>query len=323
MRLRPLHLLALGGLVGFVLSFASCGTSARCKVANCSGCCTTDNECVVGNTTDACGTNGEACSACAGGQSCSLGACMAGGSGGGAGGGVGGGVGGGGGTGGGGVGGGGVGGGGVGGGGVGGGGVGGGGVGGGGVGGGGVGGGGVGGGGVGGGGVGGGGVGGGGVGGGGGGVGGGGVGGGGVGGGGGTGGGGTGVGGGGGTTGWRCDPTYYGDGTCDCGCGAQDSDCASTTDVYQCDFCDYCGGNCTTTVSPTDTTACIPVVAGWTCPNDYYGDGTCDCGCGVQDTDCTSTTDVSECLYCEACGVAVGDSCAGYVDPSNTLLCIP
>jgi len=29
---------------------------------------------------------------------------------------------------------------------------------------------------------------------------------------------------------------------------------------------------------------------GWRCPDTYYGDGWCDCGCGVIDSDCASST---------------------------------
>ncbi len=56
--------------------------------------------------------------------------------------------------------------------------------------------------------------------------------------------------------------------------------------------------------------------AGWTCSASYYGDGTCDCGCGSQDSDCASTTDVNECVFSNNCGSVAS------LDPANTPKCI-
>ena len=51
----------------------------------------------------------------------------------------------------------------------------------------------------------------------------------------------------------------------------------------------------------------------WICSPSYYGDGTCDCGCGILDVDCTSG-DSGFCDYCTACG-----SCESVVTDRNHL----
>ncbi|MFO0747168.1 MAG: hypothetical protein U1F43_16115 [Myxococcota bacterium] len=133
---------------------------------------------------------------------------------------------------------------------------------------------------------------------------------------------------GGGVDGWTCDPTWFGDGDCDCGCGVQDRDCAGTTDVSECVACSPCSGpspDCADRVDNADTTQCAAseVPLDWTCSASWYGDGSCDCGCGVQDLDCAGTTGIGECDYCIDCGAAVGDSCAGFVVPTDTTQCQP
>ena len=40
--------------------------------------------------------------------------------------------------------------------------------------------------------------------------------------------------------GWTCPPDWFGDGFCDCGCGALDSDCTDAT-VESCEFCGWYG----------------------------------------------------------------------------------
>lgn len=58
-----------------------------------------------------------------------------------------------------------------------------------------------------------------------------------------------------------------------------------------------CGGSC---VEETGLCAEANAPEGWTCNPFYYGDDSCDCGCGVQDSDCTSASgDVCEYDYCE------------------------
>jgi len=125
--------------------------------------------------------------------------------------------------------------------------------------------------------------------------------------------------------GWTCSASWYDGGDCDCGCGAQDVDCATSDDVAECDYCIACpgSGTCADRVDERDTTQCLAsaVPDGWVCPESYYDDGTCDCGCGVQDADCSTTVDVDECLYCDACGADFGEDCSLYVDPLDTRAC--
>ena len=200
-------------------------------------------------------------------------------------------------------------------------------------------------------------------------------------------------------TSWNCDISFYGAGDgCDCGCGAQDPDCGSSSsgvceyciepgscatesceeidpnDNAQCIECDgsevLCGGTCTDTQSSdqhcggcdqpcdgacvdgdclegfenTDATcsdnldndgdtyfdcddfdcADTAVCGGagvWSCSEDYYGtDDGCDCGCGIVDPDCgSSSADV--CEYCSGdgyCGMSCDD-----IDPDDNSQCAP
>ncbi|MEW5849551.1 MAG: hypothetical protein AB2A00_12105 [Myxococcota bacterium] len=126
--------------------------------------------------------------------------------------------------------------------------------------------------------------------------------------------------------GWRCDTDFYGDTTCDCGCGAQDLDCASL-DASICGYNNCSGGQvpisddnaqchqppaqCGNNVVESPAEDCDPpdgntcdancqriadLPADWVCPGSYYDDGPCDCGCGAQDEDCDSL-EVGECEY--------------------------
>ena len=83
---------------------------------------------------------------------------------------------------------------------------------------------------------------------------------------------------------WTCNVTFYDDGlVCDCGCGDVDPDCfnGSCTEPGcmngSCDICNDASGN------PVD---CVP--ADWLCPDGFFGDSECDCGCGSIDVDCVT-----------------------------------
>lgn len=101
--------------------------------------------------------------------------------------------------------------------------------------------------------------------------------------------------------GWRCTATAYGDGRCDCGCGVRDSDCASA-DATSCESCAATGscarGSCSGTIAPNDNAHCAPPPR-WQCDPASYGDGKCNCGCGVVDIDCADNT-ISSCESCDA-----------------------
>jgi hypothetical protein len=145
-------------------------------------------------------------------------------------------------------------------------------------------------------------------------------------------------------TAWTCNPAFYGDGDCDCGCGAVDTDCTSALPAA-CTYCDTpgscsaqpCGGN--TALSSTDNSQCVNDVCGnnvregteqcdgadvepgfvcnaacnpippeWTCALVAYGDGLCDCGCGVVDTDC-GTSNLADCYNCTQPGSCTTQYC--------------
>jgi hypothetical protein len=99
---------------------------------------------------------------------------------------------------------------------------------------------------------------------------------------------------------WTCEPDRRGSGDgCDCGCGEPDPDCADTTF----DSCDRFG--CPVIqVSATENHICsVPGL--WTCAPHWYGDGDCDCTCGVLDPEC----DVQECWECDDALFNDGSSC--------------
>jgi hypothetical protein len=121
--------------------------------------------------------------------------------------------------------------------------------------------------------------------------------------------------------GWTCDASRYRDGkSCDCGCGVQDKDCPNT-DVASCDDCAAVGscanGPCPSALAVDDNTRCA-IPPRWTCDASLYGDGTCNCGCGVVDVDCRDATLAS----CELCDVPGGCSSVGCaVEPENNAQC--
>jgi hypothetical protein len=86
---------------------------------------------------------------------------------------------------------------------------------------------------------------------------------------------------------WTCDATWYGDGECDCGCGALDIDCAGP----EASACTW--NNCPTGEVPVadQNWLCFQAPAGWTCNAAYYNDGVCDCGCGILDPECAGSAD--------------------------------
>ncbi len=59
--------------------------------------------------------------------------------------------------------------------------------------------------------------------------------------------------------GWTCDPSFFNDSFCDCGCGVFDVDCADAT-VGSCEFCDDMGScsatACPGTIDPLDNSTC-------------------------------------------------------------------
>ncbi|HTQ05734.1 MAG TPA: hypothetical protein VMI54_17850 [Polyangiaceae bacterium] len=121
--------------------------------------------------------------------------------------------------------------------------------------------------------------------------------------------------------GWTCPDYLYADGyTCDCGCGVPDADCHGS-DISQCKSCVNCSASqdCGNTVLPTDITQCRPPAAGWTCAPVQYHDGySCDCGCGIKDPDCASTSPAA-CNNCPAEGCTTG--ICSHLSPTDNSAC--
>jgi hypothetical protein len=120
--------------------------------------------------------------------------------------------------------------------------------------------------------------------------------------------------------GWHCPDRDYaaGDG-CDCNCGGYDTDCDDPEQAIY-----FCG----TPHYPGDGPACLSdgrcenESGEWLCDEFWYGDGECDCGCGIQDFDCESTEEDFECQYCTFCEPSAGEyACFGIVDPDDTTRC--
>lgn len=108
---------------------------------------------------------------------------------------------------------------------------------------------------------------------------------------------------------WTCAAALYADGDCDCGCGAPDPQCADETatscDVNHCDEGEP---------RNDDNTKCFP--SEWLCFGEFWGDGECDCGCGITDVDCPATTaDVCDFTLCQD-----GNNTA---KPTNNAVCFP
>ncbi len=138
--------------------------------------------------------------------------------------------------------------------------------------------------------------------------------------------------GGGAPPGWTCTPATYADGhQCECGCGIPDPDCKSA-DATSCDNClaqgSCASALCPSSIAPHDNAHCaVPPL--WVCPAASYGDGICNCGCGVIDADCPDATaascqtcDPSSCAPVKCIGVDAADN-AHCAAPPTTWQCSP
>jgi len=95
----------------------------------------------------------------------------------------------------------------------------------------------------------------------------------------------------------------------------------------QCDGTNLNGKSCASVGFTRGALACTPYCTldasgctRWTCDPSFYGDGYCDCGCGVPDPDCASAL-ASSCQYCDDVG-----SCAtacSQIKPTNNAVCGP
>lgn len=98
--------------------------------------------------------------------------------------------------------------------------------------------------------------------------------------------------------GWTCSVGEWNDFICDCGCGVADKACETGCVEADCSVegCEWCHN-----AAHAGSSCAHP---GWVCPDSFYGDDGCDCGCGIADVDCTSggcttpgCTDAG-CAYC-------------------------
>ena len=95
--------------------------------------------------------------------------------------------------------------------------------------------------------------------------------------------------------GWTCAENIYQDNACDCGCGVPDPDCADFDPTDPSGSCDNCAqaGACDPSdffcneILSGDLSQCtLHPPQGWRCDPALYNNGKCDCGCGIQDSDC-------------------------------------
>jgi hypothetical protein len=64
------------------------------------------------------------------------------------------------------------------------------------------------------------------------------------------------------------------------------------------------------------------VPTAWTCISFAYGDGQCDCGCGVPDKDCAGQ-ELAQCESCNGFGSCNLAECPGRIDPADVATCLP
>jgi hypothetical protein len=123
---------------------------------------------------------------------------------------------------------------------------------------------------------------------------------------------------------WGCARSTFGDGVCDCGCGALDVDC-SKADLDVCENCNLLGScnrdECPGRIDPDDITTCLAPPKEWICSPAAYGDGkVCDCGCGAQDLDCPNSK-LASCDSCQTVGSCSFSACPGKLTPDDNSTC--
>jgi hypothetical protein len=122
---------------------------------------------------------------------------------------------------------------------------------------------------------------------------------------------------------WGCSTFHYGDGYCDCGCGAPDVDCPDASPA-SCDLCPQTSCTplqCEGTLVEDDNTSCLAPPVSWQCSTELWNDGArCDCGCGYLDPDCNANA-IEACDQCNAAGSCSNFACPGVINVINIAYC--
>ncbi|MGC4120806.1 MAG: lamin tail domain-containing protein [Myxococcales bacterium] len=83
----------------------------------------------------------------------------------------------------------------------------------------------------------------------------------------------------------------------------------------------YAGGSLTCSSGCKLIKSACTVPDGWTCTATYFGDGSCDCGCGIKDLDCANAT-LAACKWCDDPGSCNTADCPGTIDPTDNSKCV-
>ncbi|MFH2007143.1 MAG: hypothetical protein ABI333_11200 [bacterium] len=120
----------------------------------------------------------------------------------------------------------------------------------------------------------------------------------------------------------QCTLSVCGDGTAE---GLEECDGADLGQLAGATCADlgFTGGTISCSNCAFDLSTCTGGVPGWNCIPGYYGDGACDCGCGIIDSDCADAT-VGSCDWCDSPGGCngAGGSCPGTINPNNNTQCL-
>jgi hypothetical protein len=102
-----------------------------------------------------------------------------------------------------------------------------------------------------------------------------------------------------------------------CTCGVENCSRSGCMEVCNNGWDDDADGK--TDCDDPDCSSSVFCPIGWTCTFDLYYEGTCDCGCGAFDPDCSGTTP-DYCMGCGDTGSCANGTCSN-VDPEDNSHC--